>query len=176
VPSKNKAMRKRIKKVINFSDYTIDNQGNIYSKEGKPMSQRVNNSGYFIVNLFDNGKHHTKTVHRLVATHFIANPCNKPYINHKDGNKFNNSEDNLEWVTPKENAIHARNNGLLNIPENHSVGEKNPKAKLSEQNVISIRSEWEINENLTVKQLCDKYNVGATCIYDILKRKSWSHI
>jgi len=44
--------------------------------------------------------------HRLVAIHFIPNLLNKSDVNHYDGNKLNNSVDNLEWCTKSENHLH----------------------------------------------------------------------
>lgn len=51
-------------------------------------------------------------LHRLVAFTFIPNPENKEQVNHIDGNKLNNSVDNLEWVTNQENQIHKIKTGL----------------------------------------------------------------
>lgn len=51
-------------------------------------------------------------VHRIVAKEFIPNPLNKPHINHKNGNRFDNSVENIEWSTRSENQIHAYKTGL----------------------------------------------------------------
>ena len=59
--------------------------------------------GYYRVILCVSGKRKYASVHRLVADAFIPNPDDKPQVNHKDEVKTNNTVENLEWVTRKEN-------------------------------------------------------------------------
>ena len=79
----------------------------------KIRKTRIDKDGYYIINLHKNNIMKTYKVHRLVGENFIENKENKPYINHKDGNKLNNNILNLEWCTAKENVIHAWKTGLI---------------------------------------------------------------
>lgn len=66
--------------------------------------------GYLLVGLSKDGKPKSCKVHRLVASAFIENPDGLPEVNHIDENKTNNSVENLEWVTHKENINHGTHN------------------------------------------------------------------
>lgn len=79
------------------------------------MSKQTNGQAYMMVSLYQNAKRKSALVHRLVAEAFIPNPENKPTVNHKNGDKYNNQVDNLEWMTQRENLLHAYKMGL-NVP------------------------------------------------------------
>ena len=94
-------------------EYKISNYGKVMTaKTGRILSPAIDMNGYERVCLFKMDSRRRYKVHRLVAITFIPNPNGKEQVNHKDGNKRNNSVDNLEWVTHKENMRHAKATGL----------------------------------------------------------------
>lgn len=102
-------------KKIDKLNYEVSNMGVIRNiVTHKILKQRpTKTSPYMYVTPYSEGKHWVLSVHRIVAQAFIPNPENKKQVNHIDGNKLNNSVNNLEWVTAKENIAHAHNTGLL---------------------------------------------------------------
>jgi len=88
--------------------YKISNLGNVViSKTEKAAHSKVFKTGYKYVYVSKKQNPKNFLIHRLVAAAFIPNPENKKTVNHKDGNKLNNSIKNLEWATHKENINHA---------------------------------------------------------------------
>lgn len=91
--------------IQDFPNYSIFKDGTVINNiSGKPLKPVKNDKGYMRVGLYKNKRVFKFFIHRLVAIHFINNPQNLPYINHKDENKSNNSVDNLEWCTAKYNS------------------------------------------------------------------------
>lgn len=103
---------KSLSRTVHQYNYMAKKDIKITFKE-KIRKPRMSKDGYYIINLNKDGKMTTYRVHRLVGEQFIENKENKPYINHKDGNKLNNNVDNLEWCTAKENSIHGWKIGLM---------------------------------------------------------------
>lgn len=104
--------------IPNHCGFRATRDGNIIGKRGRPMIGHVDRCGYHEVLLSENGKTKNYLVHRLIAKTFIKNPDNKPFVNHKDGNKLNNSIENLEWCTRSENTTHSYKNGLQSVVTN----------------------------------------------------------
>lgn len=98
-------------------------------------------------------------VHRLVATAFIPNPKNKPTVNHKDGVKSNCHITNLEWVTGKENAIHAGQTGLLRYGNTHHL------TKLTSLDIQQIRHL--LTQNNSQQEIAKQFNVHQVQISKI---------
>ena len=91
--------------------YFVSNLGRFKNSSGIIMKNyKINENGYIRVYIYNK----TYALHRLIALAFIENTENKEQVNHIDGNKINNSVENLEWVTNTENQIHKFKIGLGN--------------------------------------------------------------
>ena len=107
------------KDIYGYEGYQISNAGNVRhiykNKNGtiiKNLKNTVNGGGYVRIALYKNKKSVKTLVHRIVAAEFIQNPNNYSIINHLDGNKVNNTVQNLEWCTNSQNIKHAYRTGL----------------------------------------------------------------
>lgn len=115
----------------------VRNQFNSYDKQAcilKPIMV----GDYHGVQLCSNSKSKKFYIHRLVAIAFLERDSERNTVNHIDGDKFNNTDVNLEWCTQKENNNHAAENGLRG-----SIGERSPGAKYSDETIIKMRTDYE---------------------------------
>jgi hypothetical protein len=93
---------------------TVRKDGTIRTWQQRVLKQRVDDENFHRVNLWKDGKPKTFLVHRLVAEAFIPMVDGKDYVNHKDGDRYNNNVSNLEWCNHEENNNHAFDNNLIN--------------------------------------------------------------
>ena len=117
--------------------YKVSNKGSIYEEpRGIIMEPYILNSGYAKVYL-RKPISEDRLVHRLVAEAFIPNEENKEQVNHIDGNKLNNSVDNLEWTTASENVNH---NKVLGILDTHTARAELNKVQTKAVNQLDIET------------------------------------
>lgn len=151
------------------SHYAVTREGEVWSFiSNKFLKPFKSSKGYFSVELksIDGSATKTYKVHRLTLKAF-SSPLNNHYeVNHIDGNKGNNKLENLEWCTGKENVCHAFQTGL----RSHK-GVKHPRAKLTEKDILDIRS-----SALKGVELAKLFKVSNTTISDIRRNKIWTHI
>jgi hypothetical protein len=124
------------------------------------VKPQKNSNGYLHINIGTNKV--IKTIHRLVATTFLDNPDNKRTVNHKDGNKQNNSVNNLEWCTQSENMSHAYKTGL----KVQKRGDKSYLTRIPENELQVIKDLYE--SGITQKQIAIKYGVDQSHISRIV--------
>jgi len=145
--------------------YFIDKDGNIFStKTNKQMKSYSDSKGYLQIELRckdDTSK--SFLIHRLVMKTFNPIENDKNFdINHKNGNKKDNSLDNLEWCTTQYNITHSYINGFQ-------------KRKLTDQDVIDIYLALK-TENIPVKDISKKYGVSEGMIKHIKAKSKYQRI
>lgn len=108
------------KTIKGFENYKVSDKGEVVSvkrsffKNGYLPDEEINlkvikfgTVGYVGVSLFKDGKRKRERIHRLVAEAFLENLENKKCVNHKNGIKWDNRVENLEWCTHSENTKHS---------------------------------------------------------------------
>ena len=167
------------KEIEGFSLYTVNEKGEIFRKEHtylnngtecvrkrKKISSFKNPIGYCQATMKnDNGEWKKPYVHVLVAEAFIPKPKDKVQVevNHIDGNKSNNTIENLEWLTHSENLKHAVKTGLLKVPESEIKNEIPPKEQLNDMikffnNYTKVSKYYKVSES-SIRRWCKFYNI-----------------
>jgi uncharacterized protein YlbG (UPF0298 family) len=181
-------MKEIFKTIPSFPDYLVSNFGRVKTKSRKlrythavtkkehfrQSSERFlkvqfnNLTGYKFYQLYLNKKMHNKTIHQLVADAFLKKDKSHDTVNHKDGNKHNNTVDNLEWCTNKYNHEHATKTGLK--PKGERVG----TSKLTENSVHAIK--WFLKKGVSHSELSKAFKVSRSNISQIAENKQWKHV
>lgn len=122
--------------------YRATSSGKIYSI--RTWKERIPIKGvYLMITLSNKGRNKMFTVHSLIALTFIGERPHGYQVNHKDGDKHNNNADNLEYVTPSENGLHAY----------RVLGVKNAKSNLGNFYGKAFRKEPVIQYDLNMNEI-----------------------
>lgn len=150
------------RKIKEFDNYSVSNFGEIRNdKTGRILKLHISTSGYYQVMM--GRKTIPQYVHRLVAKAFIPNNSNKPQVDHIDGNKLNNSVENLRWVSVSENCLG------YGLKERNEHRKKKIIAKNNDGTVIEFNSRMETAEYFK----CSKSQISYGREYKKGNKKGW---
>lgn len=164
------------KSIDRFPCYEVSNEGQVRrsvggqgARAGKILTWHTSTStGYPDVRMTTNGKAVSIPVHRLVAWAFLGPRPEGMQVRHLDGDKMNNRADNLAYGTAAENNKDKVVHGTSN------KGIKNPKAKLTEQQVSYA---YHVMRGIMDAEEAAKIlGVNPSTIYRIWNGKYWRHV
>lgn len=135
-----------------------------------------NNEWYKNTKLSNNWIKKWYLLHRLLWIHFINNPDNKTQINHKNWVRDDNRLSNLEWVTPRENNLHAYKYLWHKSPRKWMLWVKHPCSKeviqysLDWKYIKKWDSFWDVQRTLWYNQplihrCCNKKYINKTAYW-----------
>ncbi len=158
-------------------EYQISSLGNV-SRVGKATGAKVGrilkpgtnrkDSGYLFVFLYKGGLSRVRYVHRIVAEAFHGGAPEGHEVNHKDGDKRNCRADNLEWVTKKENAVHA-----VKVLGRGNIGRTGADCPLSRRYLITP-PDGEPFFAVGLNVVCKKYGLDSGSMTRVAQEK-WVH-
>jgi hypothetical protein len=176
------------REIPNFPDYEITKDGRVWSKTrlipskggsfrkqpGRWLKPGSNPDGYTCFILCKDTFKYPKSGHRLVAETFIANPESKPQVNHKNGIRFDNRVENLEWVTLSEQQRHAIDVLGKKPAGMCSKGHKNAQ-KIPEHIAREIRNKtnWKHGEK---SALARKLGVHPSSVIECSNGNTWVNL
>jgi hypothetical protein len=152
---------------VRSRDMTVNAKGGASAvRKGRELSLIQKTNGYWAVTLTSGTKRSQESVHRLVALVFHGAPPHKgAHVLHSDGDKNNNSANNLRWGTPADNHADTERHG------HRLKGERHPQAKLTEEAVRNIR-----NSDVDASVIAAQYDVTREHIWSVRRGRAWQHV
>jgi hypothetical protein len=154
--------------------YEISDRGDVWSlprngKCGRLLRPSRDRAGYMHVGLCRAGVMKNLTVHRLVMAAFVG-PCPDGLeTRHLDGNPSNNAwPDNLAYGTAEENLADKLRHGTT------GRGERNPRHKLTTDDVREIHRRFEVGESK--RSLARSFGVTPPMVRNILAGTAWQEV
>jgi len=174
---------------INNLKLYISNMGDAFRFKNRKINFRkigkIQTHGYVAVSCLINKKTKQVYLHRLVATYFVSGKTSKRnQINHKNGDRQDNRSENLEWLTPGENNIHAiKTFGRKWSKESRDNQSKAAiiryriRAEAEKERIFNIRKELnDCKKRGDFMALVRRHEMSRSALYSIKTKKSWAHI
>jgi hypothetical protein len=154
--------------------------GKIKAYPAKILIPKIDSNGYQYLHLlghlrkgeFPTGRRKYVRVHRLVLLTFVGSAPFGTVACHYNGDPSDNRLENLRYDTYKNNSLDTIRHGRARGWD--SAGENNGRSRLTESDVIVIRTDYASGLYLQ-RELAAKYGVQQSCISKVLLRVTYTH-
>jgi len=154
--------------------YLIGNCGTVIStfkNKSTYLKEYTDNNGYKRLTLNINGRPKKFLIHRLVMLTFTPNDLSDTLVvNHIDCDPSNNSMNNLEWCTQRQNMDHAKENNRMAA----QWGEASGVSKFKNFEVLDIIEG--LSDGFSGSEIARYYKVSPSTISAIIKGRNWSEV
>lgn len=167
--------------IPSYPSYEASSTGLIRRRStGRVRKLSLHNSGYLQVALWENGEEFNRYVQRLVCEAFHGRaPRPKMHASHRNGDKIDNRQSNLRWLTKKQNEHEKRRHGRTN------TGSRNGMSVLTEKDVRAIKVAFKSLplssggvrfKKGSLRALALRYGVTPFALYRISSGRGWTHL
>lgn len=157
------------------TNYMISNYGRVWSdNRDKIMKNGTDRAGRANIHLLVEGKNWIPNISRLMGEAFLGEPPEDGWeIDHIDNNPFNDSLENLQWLSPFENKSKAHRDGSIKYFD-QPVGEDAYNSKYTNK---QVRYACELMEDgYDVNFIFEETELPKRVIYNIYYGKDWVSI
>lgn len=150
--------------------YEISSHGRVRNAtNGKLLKTSNGGKGYVLFPRYRDGVYTGMFVHQAVAKAFIGDKPEGYQVSHLDGDRTNNCVENLKYELPKDNVGRKKEHGT------HPTGAKNSQAKLTDEDVLSLRK-YASENKVTYEELGKMFGVSAMTANRAVRNISWSDL
>lgn len=155
-----------------YPEYSVSDAGRVArtfaNAPPQVLTPILSKDGYHRIQVTLAGRRRKVFVHTWVAETWRGpRPSPRHQVRHRNTKRADNRADNLLWGTPQDNADDRTRDG------NTVRGERHYRAKLTEDNIRSIRAP---PANPNKAEVARQYGVSDVLIGLILKRRVWTHV
>lgn len=161
--------------LIDYPGYHITRDGILFSRKnagGRALMERfwrklkptLTYSGYVRYPVYLRKGSAPKNAHQLVAEAYLHKSNENLIVCHNDGNKLNNTVENLRWDTPKSNTADRIKHGTMHYGEDSSL------AKYSNEYIVQTLEEF-VKSDKTLKQFTKNLNISHQGLRHIINEE-----
>jgi len=157
------------KRIPGWDKYYISNRGNVRNGDTGKILKHTKRKGYHGVTLYFGDRFKIIRIHAYMVRIFTDNWDTTLVAAHMDGDKDNNTLENIKLITQAENIMHKHIHGTM------AIGPRNFNSKLTVDQVLYIKKQLRMKSS-SIIGLAKLFGVVPNAISNIKSGKSYSYI